>query len=51
MKPVDYTRGFEFPAMNKFFAIFLAPLLLAACAVGPNYRAPPVSPAVVRNAQ
>jgi multidrug efflux system outer membrane protein len=51
MKPVDYIRGFEIPAMNKFFPIFLAPLLLAACAVGPNYRAPPVSPAVVNNAQ
>jgi multidrug efflux system outer membrane protein len=51
MKPVDYTLGSEISAMNKSFAIFLAPLLLAACAVGPNYRAPPVAPAVVKNAQ
>jgi multidrug efflux system outer membrane protein len=51
MKPVDYTLGFEIPAMNKFFATFSATFLLASCAVGPNYRAPPVSPAVVKNAQ
>ena len=37
--------------MNKFFAIFPASLLLAACAVGPDYKAPPVAPAVVQNAR
>jgi multidrug efflux system outer membrane protein len=37
--------------MNNSFAIFSAALLLASCAVGPNYRAPPVAPAVVKNAQ
>ena len=37
--------------MNNSFAIFLATLLLASCAVGPNYRAPQVAPAVVQNAQ
>src|SRR5258708_29760911 len=37
--------------MNKFFATFSATLLLAACAVGPNYRAPPLAPAAVKNAQ
>ena len=36
--------------MKNFFAIFLA-TLLASCAVGPNYHAPPVAPAVVKNAQ
>jgi multidrug efflux system outer membrane protein len=51
MKPVDYTLGFEISAMNKFFATVSATFLLAACAVGPNYRAPPVAPAVVKNAQ
>src|SRR6202034_72976 len=44
------TRGYEIPAMKNFFAIFSA-TLLASCAVGPNYRAPPVSPAAVQNAQ
>ena len=43
MKQVDDTRGNESPAMNNSFAIFLATLLLASCAVGPNYRAPPVA--------
>jgi multidrug efflux system outer membrane protein len=51
MKPADYTLGFGIPAMNKFFAIFSTTLLMASCAVGPNYRAPPVAPAVVKNAQ
>jgi multidrug efflux system outer membrane protein len=37
--------------MNNRFAILSAALLLSACAVGPNYRAPPVAPAVVKNAQ
>ena len=37
--------------MNKFFAIFSTTLLMASCAAGPNYRAPPVAPAVVKNAQ
>src|ERR1700679_1981107 len=36
--------------MKNFFAIFSA-TLLASCAVGPNYRAPPVAPAVVQNAR
>ncbi len=48
MKRVDYTLGNEIPAMNKYFAILLATLLLASCAVGPNYRAPQVAPAVVQ---
>src|SRR5580658_2477527 len=51
MKQVDYTLGNESPAMNNSFAILLATLLLASCAVGPNYRAPQVAPAVVQNAQ
>jgi multidrug efflux system outer membrane protein len=37
--------------MKNFFAIILATLLLASCAVGPNYSAPPVAPALVQNAQ
>src|SRR5258707_15041499 len=37
--------------MNNFFATLSATLFLASCAVGPNYRAPPVAPAVVKNAQ
>jgi len=37
--------------MNNYSAIFLATFLLASCAVGPNYKAPPVAPAVVQNAQ
>jgi outer membrane protein, multidrug efflux system len=37
--------------MNNRLAILLAPLLLSACAVGPNYHAPPIAPAVVSNAQ
>jgi multidrug efflux system outer membrane protein len=37
--------------MNNFFAILSATLLTASCAVGPNYRAPEVAPAVVQNAQ
>jgi multidrug efflux system outer membrane protein len=45
------TRGIRSPAMNKSFAILLATLLSASCAVGPNYKAPAVAPAVVRNAQ
>jgi multidrug efflux system outer membrane protein len=36
---------------NTSLAIFLATLVLASCAVGPNYKAPPVAPAVVQNAQ
>ena len=39
------------PNMNNSFAIFLATVLLTGCAVGPNYRAPPVAPAAVQNAQ
>src|SRR5277367_2937733 len=37
--------------MNKYFAIILATLLSASCAVGPDYRAPAIAPAVVQNAQ
>jgi multidrug efflux system outer membrane protein len=37
--------------MSKSFAILLATLLSASCTVGPNYKAPPVAPAVVQNAQ
>jgi multidrug efflux system outer membrane protein len=51
MKQVDYTLGIESPAMNNSFAILLATVLLASCAVGPNYRAPDIAPAVVQNAQ
>jgi outer membrane protein, multidrug efflux system len=36
--------------MKIAFAILVGTLLLAACAVGPNYHAPPVAPAVVQNA-
>jgi len=43
-------RGYEVSAMKNSLAIFLA-TLLASCAVGPNYRSPPVAPAVVKNAQ
>jgi multidrug efflux system outer membrane protein len=38
-------------AMKNMFAITLVTLFLAACAVGPHYRAPPIAPALVRNAQ
>src|SRR5271169_2645664 len=44
-------QGNEGLAMKNMFAILLATLLLASCAVGPNYRAPQVAPAVVQNAQ
>ena len=37
--------------MNKYFAILPATFLLAACAVGPNYKEPPVAPAAVQNAK
>jgi multidrug efflux system outer membrane protein len=37
--------------MNNHLALFLATVLLASCAVGPDYRAPQVAPAVVQNAQ
>src|SRR6202047_5412622 len=37
--------------MNNIFSIILATLLMASCAVGPNHRAPPLAPAVVKNAQ
>jgi multidrug efflux system outer membrane protein len=37
--------------MKKAFATALGPLLLAACAVGPNYRAPLIAPAHVRGAE
>src|SRR5579863_4449011 len=51
MKLVDYTLGNDSPAMNNYSAIFLATLLTASCAVGPDYRAPQVASAVVQNAQ
>jgi len=37
--------------MKKTSAIALGALLLAACAVGPNYRAPPMAPAHLQNAE
>jgi len=37
--------------MNRILAIFPATFLLASCAVGPDYRAPPVAQAVVQNAR
>lgn len=37
--------------MKSAFAIALASLLLAACAVGPNYRTPPIAPAHLKNAE
>jgi outer membrane protein, multidrug efflux system len=37
--------------MNNYFAISAAAFLLASCAVGPDYKAPRVAPAVVQNAQ
>jgi outer membrane protein, multidrug efflux system len=41
----------EGTAMKKMFPIALSTLLLTACAVGPNYRAPQTAAAVVQNAQ
>jgi outer membrane protein, multidrug efflux system len=37
--------------MNNSLAILLSTLLVASCAVGPNYEAPGVTPAVVQNAR
>jgi outer membrane protein, multidrug efflux system len=37
--------------MKNMFPIALGTLLLAACAVGPNYREPQNAPAIVQNAQ
>jgi multidrug efflux system outer membrane protein len=37
--------------MKKLIAIASGALLLAACAVGPNYSAPETAPAVLKNAQ
>jgi len=37
--------------MNNSIAISLATLLLASCAVGPNYHEPQVAPVVVQNAR
>jgi outer membrane protein, multidrug efflux system len=37
--------------MRTMFAMALGAFLSAACAVGPNYHAPPIAPAQVRNAQ
>src|ERR1700722_10006716 len=45
------TDEYEGPAMKNVLVIFLTTLLLASCAVGPNYRAPQVAPAVVQNAR
>jgi multidrug efflux system outer membrane protein len=36
--------------MKTFIAIFAGALLLSACAVGPNYRAPETAPAAIKNA-
>jgi outer membrane protein, multidrug efflux system len=36
--------------MKHYFAIPLAAVLLSACAVGPDFRAPPVAPVIVQNA-
>lgn len=36
--------------MKNVFAIVLTSLLLTSCAVGPNYRAPQIAPAALRNA-
>src|SRR5271168_738146 len=44
-------QGSKGPAMKNLIAILFTTLLLASCAVGPNYRAPQVAPAVVHNAQ
>jgi multidrug efflux system outer membrane protein len=51
MKPVDERQSHAGTAMKNMFAITLGVLLLAACAVGPNYREPQIAPAVVQNAQ
>jgi outer membrane protein, multidrug efflux system len=37
--------------MNKFLALLLATLLLASCAMGPDYRAPSIAPAALQNAR
>jgi outer membrane protein, multidrug efflux system len=37
--------------MERLIALLPVSLLLAACAVGPNYRAPPATAAVVQNAR
>ena len=37
--------------MKQLIAMASATLLLGACAVGPNYRAPQTAPAVLRNGQ
>jgi outer membrane protein, multidrug efflux system len=37
--------------MKTLIATLLTTFLLASCAVGPNYRAPQIAPAVVQNAQ
>jgi multidrug efflux system outer membrane protein len=39
------------PVMKKLIAIASGALSLAACAVGPNYKAPQTAPAVLKNAQ
>ena len=49
MRPVDH-RNNEGSFMKMVTAIALATLALTACAVGPNYRAPKVAPAVLQNA-
>src|SRR3981189_2743008 len=51
MKPVDERQSDAGTAMKNMFAITLGGLLLAACAVGPNYREPQIAPAAVQNAQ
>jgi outer membrane protein, multidrug efflux system len=53
MSPVEPPYSHENPVMNKANTITIAigALLLAACAVGPNYRAPEIQPARVQNAE
>src|SRR5271169_5039288 len=51
MRQVDVHKCNEGFAMKNLFAILLTTLPLACCAVGPDYRAPQVAPAVVQNAQ
>src|SRR5580692_2653548 len=53
MSPVEPPYSYESPVMNKANTITIAigTLLLAACAVGPNYRTPEIEPARVQNAE
>src|SRR5580698_5675210 len=44
-------QGHKSASMKDLIPILLVTALLASCAVGPDYRAPQVAPAVVQNAQ